>query len=244
MLIGGRGTVKNSPAKKVWKSLLHIPGAAVINTNNVLEIFIMRIIGVLSVIVAAGVLVVGLGCREKENTLESKAGEAKAAINPRVELATSKGRIVLELDSKAAPVTVVNFLKYVQAGHYNGLVFHRVIPGFMIQGGGFDANLSQKKPNPPIVNEGQNGLKNSRGTIAMARTNVLDSATSQFFINLVNNNALDYPNNGGYAVFGKVVEGMEVVDAIAAVKTTSKMGMQDVPAEAVVIQTAKVLAAN
>lgn len=236
--------VKNSPAKKVWKSLLLFLLAAGISICNVLEILIMRIIGVLTVIVAAGVLAVGFGCREKENTLESKAGEAKAAVNPKVELATSKGRIVLELDPKAAPVTVANFLKYVQEGHYDGLVFHRVIPGFMIQGGGFDANLIQKKTNPPIVNEGQNGLKNNRGTIAMARTNVLDSATSQFFINLVNNNALDYPNNGGYAVFGKVAEGMDVVDAIAAVKTTSKMGMQDVPAEPVVILTAKVLTAN
>ena len=159
-------------------------------------------------------------------------------------MTTTKGRIVIELDPALAPVTVDNFLKYVETGHYNGLVFHRVIPGFMIQGGGFDANLNQRKTNPPIVNEGKNGLRNDRGTIAMARTQVLDSATSQFFINVVNNNALNYPSNGGYAVFGKVIEGMDVVDAIAAVKTTTQKGMQDVPVEPVVIESVEVLPAK
>jgi len=180
----------------------------------------------------AAVIAACCGCRQREN------------IVPTVAMTTTKGRIVIELDPALAPVTVDNFLKYVETGHYNGLVFHRVIPGFMIQGGGFDANLNQKRTNPPIVNEGQNGLRNDRGTIAMARTQVLDSATSQFFINVVNNNALNYPSNGGYAVFGKVIEGMDVVDAIAAVKTTTKKGMQDVPVEPVVIESAEVVPAK
>jgi cyclophilin family peptidyl-prolyl cis-trans isomerase len=196
-------------------------------------------------IVAAAALVCG-GCLEKENTVAkdtSKDTAAKpAAGKPKVEMITNKGKIVVELDPQKAPVTTANFIKYVEAGHYNGLTFHRVIPGFMIQGGGFDANLNQKKTNPPIANEGQNGLKNDRGTIAMARTNDLNSATSQFFINVVNNDALNYPSNGGYAVFGKVVEGMNVVDAIATVKTGAKMGMRDVPVEPVVIESAKVMA--
>jgi peptidyl-prolyl cis-trans isomerase A (cyclophilin A) len=213
------------------------------------EIFMTRTKGIIVVAVAMSVvLTVGCGCREKESTVknsQAKAVESKAAAaKPRVAMLTSKGRMVIELEPTLAPVTVANFIQYVQSGHYNGLVFHRVIPGFMIQGGGFDADLNQKKNNPPIVNEGRNGLKNDRGTIAMARTQVLDSATSQFFINVVNNDALNYPSNGGYAVFGKVVEGMDVVDAIAAVRTTSKKGMQDVPAEPVVIQSAEVLAAK
>jgi cyclophilin family peptidyl-prolyl cis-trans isomerase len=197
------------------------------------------------ILAAAVMMLTNCGCRESETALRdsrsqlnsSKAGHAR----PRVELITSKGRIVLELEPQAAPVTVDNFLNYVRAGHYNGLIFHRVIAGFMIQGGGFDADLNQRKTNPPIINESQNGLKNDRGTVAMARTSALNSATSQFFINVVNNDALNYPSNGGYAVFGKVVEGMDVVDAIAAVPTTSRMGMRDVPVEPVVIQSATVL---
>jgi peptidyl-prolyl cis-trans isomerase A (cyclophilin A) len=195
------------------------------------------------IVVAATLL--GGGCLEKEKTVASdtpKPAAAKPATgNPRVEMVTTKGRIVIELDPQAAPVTVANFTKYVEAGYYSGLTFHRVIPGFMIQGGGFDANMNQKTANSPIINEGQNGLKNNRGTIAMARTNDLNSATSQFFINVVNNEALNYPSNGGYAVFGKVVEGMDVVDAIAAVRTGVKSRMQDVPVEPVVITSARML---
>jgi cyclophilin family peptidyl-prolyl cis-trans isomerase len=159
-----------------------------------------------------------------------------------VKLQTSMGDIVIELNQKAAPVTVKNFLDYVQDGIYNGTIFHRVINGFMIQGGGFGANMQRKGTKPPIVNEASNGLKNDRGTIAMARTNVPDSATSQFFINLVNNAPLNYSSKSpGYAVFGKVVKGMEVVDAIAKVKTTTRSGMRDVPAEVVEIKSAEIL---
>ena len=158
-----------------------------------------------------------------------------------VKLQTSMGDIVIELNREAAPVTVENFIDYVQADFYNGTIFHRVINGFMIQGGGFGDDMRRKETQSSIVNEASNGLKNDRGTIAMARTNNPDSATSQFFINLVNNNNLDYSaNNPGYTVFGKVTDGMEVVDAIAKVKTTTRSGMSDVPAEPVKIQAATI----
>jgi len=160
-----------------------------------------------------------------------------------VKLETSKGDIVLELNKKAAPVTVANVLKYVNEGFYDGTIFHRVIANFMIQGGGFTADMVKKKPHPPIINEAKNGLKNDRGTVAMARTNNPDSATSQFFINHKDNTFLNYAGKSkpGYAVFGKVVEGMDVVDAIAAVKTTRKGRLSDVPAEPVMIKSAKVI---
>jgi cyclophilin family peptidyl-prolyl cis-trans isomerase len=152
------------------------------------------------------------------------------------------GDIVIELDEKAAPVTVKNFLTYVEENFYDGTIFHRVIPNFMIQGGGFTPDMVQKKTHPPIINEGNNGLKNIRGTIAMARTPDPNSANCQFFINHRDNPSLNYaPNNPGYAVFGKVVEGMETVDKIAAVKTTRKGPYADVPAEPVVIKSAKVV---
>jgi len=167
--------------------------------------------------------------------------------NPLVKMTTSKGVIVLELDPAKAPVTVANFLKYVKAGYYDGLVFHRVIDGFMIQGGGLDKDLTPKPGAfPAIKNEADNGLKNKAYTVAMARTNDPESATSQFFINVKDNASLDYvaktPSGWGYAVFGKVVEGKEVVDAIKAVPTTSKGGMSDVPREPVVILKAEVVA--
>lgn len=161
-----------------------------------------------------------------------------------VKLETSMGDIVIELDKAAAPVTVKNFLTYVEEGFFDGTIFHRVIPNFMIQGGGFTAEMTKKQTHPPIVNEASNGLKNDRGTISMARTSNPNSATAQFFINHKNNNAsLDYVanRNPGYAVFGKVVEGMDVVDKIAGVKTTVRIGMRDVPAEPVVIKSAKVV---
>ncbi|MBN1391406.1 MAG: peptidyl-prolyl cis-trans isomerase [Sedimentisphaerales bacterium] len=160
-----------------------------------------------------------------------------------VKLETTMGDIVIELDEKAAPVTVKNFLTYVEEGFYDGTIFHRVIPNFMIQGGGFIPNMEQKKTHPPIVNEAKNGLKNNRGTIAMARTNNPDSATSQFFINHKDNDFLNYagPDKPGYAVFGKVVDGMETVDKIASVKTTQKGPHANVPVEPVVIKSAKVV---
>ena len=160
-------------------------------------------------------------------------------------LETSEGNIVLELDKTAAPVTVVNFVRYVNEGFYNGTVFHRVMPGFMVQGGGFTPEMTKKATHSPIINEAANGLKNTRGTIAMARTNMPHSATSQFFINHGNNAGLDYslgrdPN--GYAVFGKVVNGMDVVDAIAAGATVARGGREkSFPVKPVIVKKATVI---
>ena len=157
---------------------------------------------------------------------------------------TSLGSIELELDAAKAPLTVTNFMEYAKGGHYDGTVFHRVIDGFMIQGGGFTADMVQKRTREPIRNEAANGLKNARGTIAMARTMVVDSATSQFFINLKDNAFLDYrgphPQTFGYAVFGHVTKGMDVVDKIAKVETGNRGFHQDVPVEPVVIKTVSV----
>jgi peptidyl-prolyl cis-trans isomerase B (cyclophilin B) len=166
--------------------------------------------------------------------------------NPQVRLTTGKGVIVLELDPAKAPATVANFLKYVKAGYYDGLVFHRVIDGFMIQGGGLDKNLREKPGAfPAIANEADNGLKNKAYTVAMARTSDPNSATSQFFINVADNAALDHvsktSSGWGYAVFGKVVQGREVVDAIKGVPTASMGGMSDVPREPVEILKAEVV---
>jgi cyclophilin family peptidyl-prolyl cis-trans isomerase len=160
-----------------------------------------------------------------------------------VKLETSIGDIVIELDEENAPVTVKNFLSYTEDRFYDGTIFHRVIANFMIQGGGFTADMKQKKTREPIVNEASNGLKNERGTIAMARTNNPDSATSQFFINHKDNTPLNYAGKGkpGYTVFGKVAEGMDGVDKIAAVKTARKGRYSDVPIKAVVIKSAKVI---
>lgn len=171
-------------------------------------------------------------------------GRAGAQENPMVVLETSKGEIVLELYPEKAPVTVKNFLNYVESGFYNGTLFHRVIDGFMIQGGGFDEKMNRKQTEAPIENEAANKLDNERGTIAMARTSDPHSATSQFFINVADNKFLNHrdksPEGWGYAVFGKVVEGMETVDAIAKTETTIMGGMRDVPAEPVIIENAKV----
>jgi peptidyl-prolyl cis-trans isomerase A (cyclophilin A) len=159
-----------------------------------------------------------------------------------VRFETSLGDFTLELDAEKAPISVANFLAYVDEGFFDGLIFHRVIPGFMIQGGGFTPDMAQKKNSKPqIKNEAANGLKNKRGTIAMARTNVVDSATSQFFINLVDNEFLDHqgPANYGYAVFGRVVEGLDTIDRIAKERTCRTKGHDDVPASAVVINSAK-----
>lgn len=162
--------------------------------------------------------------------------------NPVVIMSTSLGDIKIELYPDKAPVTVENFLSYVNDGFYNGTIFHRVIPGFMIQGGGFTPDMQQKPTKSPIKNEADNGLKNEPGTIAMARTSVVDSATSQFFINQVDNQFLNHGSRDfGYAVFGKVVEGMDVVNKIAQVKTGRVGPFQDVPIEPVVIESVKVV---
>ena len=165
--------------------------------------------------------------------------------NPVVLLTTSLGDIKVELDPEKAPVTVQNFLDYVKAGYYDGTVFHRVIPGFMIQGGGMTPDMHEKPgQKPAIKNEGGNGLKNERGTLAMARTSVPDSATSQFFINVKDNAFLNREGSSdkvGYAVFGKVIAGMDVVDKIEHVKTTTKPPQQNVPEEPVLIKSAKVV---
>ena len=160
-----------------------------------------------------------------------------------VDLETSKGTIRVELDEAKAPLSAKNFLEYVDAGHYDGTVFHRVIPGFMIQGGGFEPGMRQKATNATIANEANNGLKNDRYTLAMARTSAPHSATSQFFINATDNKFLNFTaesaSGWGYAVFAKVLSGTEVVDAIERVKTGSKSGHGDVPVEDVLILSAK-----
>lgn len=157
----------------------------------------------------------------------------------RVSMQTSQGEIRLELDAAKAPLTVANFLAYVDAGFYDGTVFHRVIPDFMIQGGGFTADMTQKPTEEPVQNEARNGLQNLRGSIAMARTPNPHSATAQFFINLKHNDFLDAPGQDGwgYAVFGRVTEGMDVVDAIAGVETGRRGGHRDVPLQPVVIES-------
>lgn len=158
-----------------------------------------------------------------------------------VKIVTNQGDITIELDQEKAPVTVANFLSYVDDNFYENTIFHRVIPGFMVQGGGFDQSFSQKSTKEPIKNEADNGLKNARGTLAMARTPDPDSASSQFFINLVDNNFLNYTSptaqGWGYAVFGKVISGMDVVDKMAGVATGSHGGHQDVPKEQLIIES-------
>jgi len=164
---------------------------------------------------------------------------AVAADNPKVLMQTSKGEITLELDAAKAPISTQNFLRYVNDGFYNGTVFHRVIPNFMIQGGGLTPDMQKKSTAEPIENEARNGLKNVRGSVAMARTNAPHSATAQFFINHADNAFLDAPGQDGwgYAVFGKVTAGMDVVDAIAASETTVKGGRRDVPVETILIES-------
>lgn len=163
----------------------------------------------------------------------------KSDVNPIVLIKTNKGDIKVELFQKEAPNSVKNFLQYVKDGHYNNTIFHRVIDGFMIQGGGFTKDFKQKPTKAPIKNEADNGLKNTRGTLAMARTSVVDSATNQFFINVADNSFLDFrsktPSGYGYAVFGKVIEGMDVVDKIKGAKTGSNGMYQDVPKDTIEI---------
>lgn len=165
--------------------------------------------------------------------------------NPRVQMKTTFGTMTIELDQEKAPKTVENFLKYVNANHFNDTIFHRVIDNFMIQGGGFDSDMQQKPCMEPIENEADNGLKNERGTLAMARTMEPHSATAQFFINVSNNDFLNHSGKNmqgwGYAVFGRVVEGESVLDKIRVVETESKAGHQDVPKETVVIESVTLL---
>ena len=173
----------------------------------------------------------------------SCAAKLKGNAPMKVKLTTSMGPITIELDRAKAPVSVENFVKYVESGHYNGTIFHRVIDGFMIQGGGFDKDMRQKATNPPIKNEADNGLKNEKYTVAMARTQVPDSASAQFFINVKDNEFLNHTaktvQGWGYAVFGKVVEGQDVVDKIKKVPTGNVKGMGDVPVQPVTIEKAE-----
>jgi peptidyl-prolyl cis-trans isomerase A (cyclophilin A) len=176
----------------------------------------------------------------------AEPAKTPVAANPVVEMTTTEGTIKIELDEKAAPVSTKNFLMYVNDKHYDGVLFHRVIKDFMVQGGGYTIEgdkLKEKPTKAPIINEAKNGLKNNRGTIAMARTSDPNSATAQFFINHVDNGRLDPPSfdGHGYAVFGKVVEGMDVVDKIANTKTGERHGMSDFPATDIKILSAKVL---
>ncbi|MBM3390811.1 MAG: peptidyl-prolyl cis-trans isomerase [Betaproteobacteria bacterium] len=168
------------------------------------------------------------------------------AANPSVEMKTNQGVIVIELDAEKAPKTVANFLQYVKDGYYNGTIFHRVIDGFMIQGGGFEPGMKQKPTRAPIENEAKNGLKNAAGTIAMARTQDPHSASAQFFINLVDNRPLDYPSRDGwgYAVFGKVTQGLDVVQKIAKAKTGNAGFHQNVPLDPVIIESVRLLEAK
>jgi cyclophilin family peptidyl-prolyl cis-trans isomerase len=157
-----------------------------------------------------------------------------------VRFETTHGGFTVQLFAQESPQTVANFLAYVDAGFFDGTIFHRIVPGFVIQGGGLTADFSQKKTNPPVRNEAANGLKNLRGTLSMARTNDPHSATSQFFISLSDNDFLDHgPGNPGYAVFGRVVEGLDVVDAIAGVRTGRRSGYTDAPLEDVIIQSVR-----
>ena len=206
--------------------------------------------------VAGFVLIALAGCKGKEAPELQESAPASQAVpeeknvepsdvkkseKPRVRMKTTAGEFVLELDRKSAPVTVENFLQYAEDGGYSGTIFHRVIPAFMIQGGGFEPGMMKKTTRDPIRNEADNGLKNLKGTISMARTSVVDSATNQFFINTKDNAFLDHrgkdPRNYGYAVFGKVVEGMDVVERIESVPTGKKGPFSDVPSEDVVIES-------
>jgi cyclophilin family peptidyl-prolyl cis-trans isomerase len=205
-----------------------------------------------SVALAAMLSVPAVGCAGSPDTNGEPGGAEDSAMKqpevkgPRVLLETSMGDILLGFYPDEAPITVENFLAYVESGHYDGLVFHRVIPDFMIQVGGFEADLTMREGSrEPIRNESDNGLHNVRGTVVMARTGAPHSASAQFFINHTDNAFLDYgaqgPNQWGYAVFGTVLEGMDVVDAIAAVETGTAAGMQDVPVETVTVVSATIV---
>jgi len=200
---------------------------------------------VLAALIFAGPMVMAGDIPSADSTGKSEAKDKKGAGRQLeyVRMTTSMGDIVLELNREKAPITVANFLNYVGDHFYDSTIFHRSIPGFMLQGGGFTADLKQRKPGAPIENEWQNGLKNRRGTIAMARQGrMANSATSQFFINVVDNRGLDVPQDGsGYAVFGQVIAGMDVVDKIVRVPTRTINGMADVPSEMIYIVSVTLL---
>jgi len=198
----------------------------------------MKMSMLLGMALLTGVLSVASGVRAQDKPATEQPAPKSTETTVHVVMKTSMGDIALELNREKAPISVDNFLSYAEKKHYDGTIFHRVIPNFMIQGGGFTADMTQKKTAPGIKNEWQNGLSNAKGTIAMARLGGQpDSATAQFFINTGDNGFLDQPRDGaGYAVFGKVVDGMEVVDKIRMVKTGMKNGMQDVPTETVTIK--------
>ena len=186
------------------------------------------------------VMLFGPSPSQGEPAEKKSAKKKQAAANSVITLSTTLGNITIELNSEKAPITVKNFLSYVDAGFYDGTIFHRVIPNFMIQGGGFTKDMKQKQTRPPIKNEADNGLRNSHGTVSMARTSDVNSVTSQFFINLKDNTFLDHMvRDFGYAVFGKVVKGMDVVDKIAAVQTGNRGMQQNVPIKEVVIKSAR-----
>jgi len=199
-----------------------------------------KLSGFKKMMIVAAVFAMGGQAMAQTQTANTKKGKGKME---KVVMETSKGTIEIELDGEKAPISTENFLKYVDGKHYDGTIFHRVIPGFMVQGGGMDEKMNEKKSGEPIKNEAGNGLKNARGTLAMARTNVVDSATAQFFINTVDNDFLNHrdtsPRGFGYAVFGKVTKGMDVVDKIAGVKTDTKGMHENVPVEPVVIKSVK-----
>jgi cyclophilin family peptidyl-prolyl cis-trans isomerase len=194
-------------------------------------------------ILASSILAFALPLAAAAQPHHSCAALLKGKAPMKVKLTTSMGPIVLQLDKEKAPVTVENFAKYVDSGHYNGTIFHRVIDGFMIQGGGFDKDMRQKPTQATIKNEAQNGLKNDKYTVAMARTPDPNSASAQFFINVTDNDFLNFtaptPQGWGYAVFGKVVEGQDTVDKIAKVATGNRGGHQNVPTQPVVIEKAE-----
>lgn len=199
----------------------------------------MRLSQILYMLLVPTLLLGSISCTKKsDSSSESNPSNLKGK-TVMVTFKTNLGEFKLELDHEKAPVTVENFIDYVESGHYDGTIFHRVIDGFMAQGGGFDKDMNQKPTNDPIKNESSNGLKNKAMTVAMARTNDPDSATSQFFINLVDNAYLDGgPGGGGYAVFGKVVSGEEVIKKMATVPTTTVGPYENVPAEPIVIEKA------
>ncbi len=211
-------------------------------TKQAKQSYFLLITVILVGLVLLGILLIGFIPKKETTTVEQPHFEQFTS-NPQVILETSFGPIVLELYHEQAPITVTNFLRYVDSHFYDGTIFHRVIPGFMIQGGGFTEAMEEKRTEAPIKNEAGNGLSNLRGTVAMARTAVVDSATSQFFINTVDNFYLDHRDKSvegyGYCVFGQVIEGLEIVDQIQKVPTKTLGYFQDVPKEPVIILSAR-----
>jgi peptidyl-prolyl cis-trans isomerase A (cyclophilin A)/peptidyl-prolyl cis-trans isomerase B (cyclophilin B) len=196
-------------------------------------------------VLAAAALLLAAAQAAPPAALAATPTPAPPPAGPVVSPVTSLGEIRIALRPDKAPLTVDNFLKYVKAGHYTGTVFHRVIPGFMVQGGGMDATMKEKPTRPPVRNEAKDGLRNRRGTVAMARTNDPHSATAQFFVNVKDNHALDFGIRGaGYTVFGDVIQGMDVVDRIVAVPTGTRGGHENVPVTPVVIKSARVVSAG